>query len=102
MSQVNKFQKSFSQKVLEVVKKIPKGSVLSYGEVAKRAGVFGAARAVGNIMSKNADKTVPCHRVVKSDGSIGNYNGIQGKNKTQILKREGVFFTKNGKVLLKK
>jgi methylated-DNA-[protein]-cysteine S-methyltransferase len=48
-----------------VVKKIPKGKTLSYGEVSRRAGVIGAARAVGGIMSNNANKSIPCHRVVK-------------------------------------
>ena len=92
--------KSFQEKVIEVVKKIPSGEVLSYGEVAKKAGNAKASRAVGSLMAKNADKTVPCHRVVKSDGSIGMYNGLQGKSKSEILKKEGVTFKKNGKVLL--
>ncbi len=90
--------KSFEEKVLEVVAKISKGSVLTYKEVAARAGNAGASRAVGNIMAKNADKTVPCHRVVKSDGAIGMYNGLQGKSKEEILKKEGIVFTSSGKV----
>lgn len=94
------FQMSFTQRVLGVVKKIPKGKTLSYGEVSARAGVIGAARAVGRIMSSNSDKSIPCHRVVKADGSIGGYNGLRGKNsKTNLLKKEGVMFTKSGKVL---
>lgn len=93
--------KTFEQKVIEVVQKIPTGKVLSYGAVAKKAGNEKASRAVGSIMAKNADKTVPCHRVVKSDGSIGMYNGLQGKDKSEILKKEGVKFTASGKVILK-
>lgn len=93
---------TFQQKVINVVKKIPKGSVLSYREVARRAGNAKAPRAVGSIMAKNADKTVPCHRVVKSDGSIGVYNGLQGKSKYEILKKEGVIFTKNRKIILQR
>lgn len=92
--------KSFQEKVLEVVKKVKEGEVLTYGEVAKRAGNPGAGRAVGTLMAKNTDKNVPCHRVVRSDGSIGMYNGLQGKSKEVILKREGVEFTKMGKVIL--
>lgn len=90
--------KSFEEKVLEVVRKIPEGKVCTYGEVAKHAGNGNASRAVGNIMAKNTDKTVPCHRVVKSDGAIGMYNGLQGKSKEEILKKEGIVFTSSGKV----
>lgn len=92
--------KSFQEKVIEIVKTIKEGSVLTYGEAAKKAGNAKASRAVGSIMAKNADKTVPCHRVVKSDGSIGTYNGLRGKSKSDILKQEGVKFKENGKVLV--
>jgi O-6-methylguanine DNA methyltransferase len=91
---------SFKEKVIDTVKKIPKGSVLSYGEVAKRAGNGKASRAVGAIMANNNDKSIPCHRVVKSDGSIGMYNGLQGKSKSVILKDEGVSFDSKGRVIL--
>jgi O-6-methylguanine DNA methyltransferase len=92
--------KSFRDKVLEVVKAIPKGSVLTYKEVARHAGNPKAARAVGTLMAKNADMTVPCHRVVKSDGTFGEYNGLQGKSKVEILKKEGVVFVSGSKVLV--
>jgi len=82
----------FEKKVIEVVKTIPKGKVFTYGQVAKKAGNAKASRAVGSIMAKNADKNIPCHRVVRSDGSLGMYNGLQGKDKATILKREGVLF----------
>ena len=71
---------------------------MTYGEVAARAGNAKASRAVGTIMAKNNDRSVPCHRVVKSDGSIGMYNGLRGKSKEAILKKEGVMFKENGKV----
>lgn len=78
----------FKQKVLDVVKKIPKGSTMTYKEVAVHAKKPMAYRAVGSILSKNFDKDIPCHRVIKSDGSFGNYNrGI--KNKIKILRKEG-------------
>jgi methylated-DNA-[protein]-cysteine S-methyltransferase len=83
-------KKDFSQKVVEIVRKIPKGKVLTYKEVAKRAGSPRAYRAVGNIMSKNMDKNVPCHRVIKSDGTPGGYSGLRGNNKREILRKEGV------------
>jgi O-6-methylguanine DNA methyltransferase len=66
--------KTFTEKVYDVVRKIPKGKTLTYGEVAKRAGNVGAARAVGNILNKNYDPKIPCHRVVRSDGTTGGYN----------------------------
>jgi O-6-methylguanine DNA methyltransferase len=91
----------FRERVIDVVKKIPKGKVLTYGEVAKYAGNEKASRVVGSIMAKNIDKTVPCHRVVKSDGSIGEYNGLQGISKKSLLKNEGVVFIHESKVSVK-
>lgn len=90
--------KTFRDSVLKVVGDIPLGKVLTYGEVAARAGNPRASRAIGNIMAANQDKSVPCHRVVKKDGSIGMYNGLRGESKEEILKKEGVVFKKNGKV----
>lgn len=91
---------SFHQKVLSIVSKIPSGKVLTYAQVAVLAGNPKASRAVGSIMAKNQDKNIPCHRVVKSDGSIGMYNGLRGKSKETILKAEGVKFKGARKVLL--
>lgn len=72
----------------EVVKKIPRGKVLTYKEVALRAGSPRAARAVGSILKKNYDPTIPCHRVIRSDGIAGEYN--RGRNKKlELLKKEG-------------
>ncbi len=81
--------KSFKEKVLNIVSKIPEGKVLTYKEVAKKAGNEKASRVVGNLMAKNSDKNIPCHRVIRSDGTLGKYNGLQGKNKADILKKEG-------------
>lgn len=65
---VNKFaMNNLSEKVYRVVRKIPKGKVLTYKEVARRAGRPNAYRAVGNILNKNYDPEIPCHRVVRSD-----------------------------------
>lgn len=80
---------SFTQKVCQIVKKIPKGEVLTYKEVAMRAGKPKACRAVGNILNKNYDPKIPCHRVIRSDGKIGGYN--RGTlNKRKILRKEGI------------
>ena len=94
MTRSSAFAKTFTQKVYDVVAKIPKGSVMTYQEVARRAGSPRAYRAVGNIMNKNPDTTkVPCHRVVRSDGDPGGY--ARGRAmKLAILKREGVTFKK--------
>jgi len=81
--------KSFKEKVFEVVKKIPEGKVLTYGEVARRAGNSKAARAVGAVLRTNFDKNIPCHRVIRKDGQMGGYNrGVD--NKIKKLKKEGV------------
>jgi len=75
--------------VLRVVLKIPFGSTLSYGEVAKRAGLPGAARFVGNVMRINRlGPVIPCHRVVSTTG-LGGYTGGIDK-KIELLAREGV------------
>lgn len=72
----------FTKKVLSIVKKITQGKTLTYKQVAELAGSPRAYRAVGNILNKNYDPTIPCHRVIKSDGSTGGYNrGIDQKMK---------------------
>jgi methylated-DNA-[protein]-cysteine S-methyltransferase len=80
----------FRERVIAIVKKIRKGKTMTYKEVADRAGHPGAARAVGAIMRVNKDKSMPCHRVIRSDGTLGGYNGLQGvKSKRELLIREG-------------
>jgi len=81
--------KTFSEKVKDVVRKIPIGKTMSYVEVAKKAGSPKAYRAVASVMSKNYDKDVPCHRVIRSDGTLGDYNRGGTKTKMAILKKEG-------------
>ena len=93
--------KTFQEKVIDIVKKIPKGRVFTYSEVAKSAGNAKASRAVGAIMAKNKDRSVPCHRVIKSDGSVGMYNGLQGKSKVVILKEEGIIFNSRNGVIIR-
>ncbi len=81
--------RSFHDRVLSVVKRIPCGATISYQEVARRAGNPHAYRAVGNILTKNYDRTVPCHRVIRSDGTVGGYNR-GSRRKRERLEREGV------------
>ncbi len=78
----------FSRRVYEVVKKIPKGKTLSYKQVAIKAGKPHAARAVGTLMSKNFDPKIPCHRVIRSDGKIGNYNRGGPQKKIELIMSE--------------
>lgn len=79
---------AFEEKVYTIVKKIPKGHALTYKEVAHRIGKPGAARAVGNALNKNHNPKIPCHRVVRSDGTLGGYNG-GSKAKLALLTKEG-------------
>lgn len=96
MSETNK--QSFAESVRMVVRGIPRGSVLSYAQVAMRAGAPGAARAVGTIMKHNFDASIPCHRVVKSTGEVGEYNRGGSVVKIRILKQEGVVFVTQTRV----
>lgn len=79
---------SFTQKVYNLVAKIPRGRTLTYKEVARRAGRPRAYRAVGNILNKNYNPAIPCHRVVRSDGKPGGYNRGAAR-KIAILRKEG-------------
>jgi O-6-methylguanine DNA methyltransferase len=65
---------AFQQQVFEVVRAIPKGQTLTYKQVAERIGKPASARAVGNALNKNYDPAIPCHRVIRSDGTAGGYN----------------------------
>lgn len=79
-------QPSFTERVYAVVRTIMRGETMTYAEVAKRAGSPRAVRAVGNILNKNYDPTIPCHRVVRSDGTVGGYN--RGTRKKARLLRD--------------
>ena len=81
----------FQLKVWAYLRKIPRGSVKTYSQVAKDLGKPLAVRAVANAIGKNpyAPK-IPCHRVIRSDGSLGGYSGKGGlKTKRFLLKKEG-------------
>ena len=80
-------QHSFKKKVFAIVRRISKGKTLTYGEVARRAGNAGAARAVGAVLKTNYDPNIPCHRVIRSDGTLGGYNrGVERKR--TLLRKE--------------
>ena len=92
-----------TKRIYEAVKKIPKGQVATYADVAEMAGDRKMARAVGNALHKNPDpSTIPCHRVVNSKGELAGEYAFGGAWKqAQILESEGVEITE-GKVNLKK
>ncbi len=77
----------FQKRIYAIVRKIPKGKTMTYKEVAEAAGIPRAYRAVGNLLNKNYDESVPCHRVVRSDGKPGGYNRGAAK-KVERLKEE--------------
>ena len=88
---------SFNNKCYELLKQIPRGKVTTYREMANALGTR-AWRAVGTAMAKNDDLIItPCHRVVRSDGSIGQYASGAAK-KAELLEQEGIEVS-NGKVL---
>ena len=82
----------FQLKVWNLLKKIPKGTVKTYSEVAKAIRKPLAIRAVANAIAKNPYPIkIPCHRVIRSDGSLGGYSGEGGvKKKKNLLKKEGI------------
>ena len=82
------FKKSeFQGKVYQIVKRIRPGKTMSYKEVAEAVGSPRAWRAVGNILNKNSNPKIPCHRVIRADGEMGGYNkGV--KKKILLLRKE--------------
>ncbi len=78
---------SFRENVYRAVRRIPKGKTKTYKEIAQAAGKPKAWRAVGNILNKNFNPEISCHRVIRSDGKIGGYNRGR-KEKELLLKKE--------------
>ena len=81
----------FQLKGWSYLKKIPRGNVKTYSQIAKDMGKPLAVRAVANAIGKNpCPPKIPCHRVIRSDGSLGGYSGKGGiKTKKILLKKEG-------------
>jgi methylated-DNA-[protein]-cysteine S-methyltransferase len=82
----------FQIKVWEFLKTIPKGTVTTYSKVAKAIGYPKAVRAVANAIGNNPNPIIiPCHRVVRANGTIGGYSGIGGiKKKKELLRKENI------------
>ena len=88
----------FTRRTLQACGQIPRGQVVSYGSLASSLGIPGGARAVGNAMAANPfPLMIPCHRVVRSDGSIGGFGGGV-EVKKHLLRLEGIVFDSKGRV----
>jgi O-6-methylguanine DNA methyltransferase len=99
--------KDFQKRVLTLLTKIPKGKVTTYGEIAKAMGDVGLSRAVGNAVRNNPfAPTVPCHRVIRSTGGIGGFDGETSGEKVakkiRLLREEGVDVDSAGRIDLAK
>jgi methylated-DNA-[protein]-cysteine S-methyltransferase len=102
MSEMCKKPTDFEESVYDAVRLVPAGRVVSYGEIARQIS-RGNARAVGTALSKNPyAPEVPCHRVVRADGTLGGFfgetEGPQIRAKAEMLEKEGVLFIAPGKV----
>ena len=84
---------SFKIQARELVKKIPKGKVMTYGQIAQKLGRPKAARAIGNILHQNISSEIPCHRVVNKEGRIA-FNFARGgaDKQRELLIKEGIKF----------
>lgn len=80
---------AFTRRVLSLVRRVPAGRVVTYGDLARLAGRPGAARAVGNIMREAREPGLPYHRVVAAGGRLGGYGGQEGL-KQALLRQEGL------------
>ncbi len=91
---------SFFETVYEIVKQIPRGKVMSYGQIARAAGFPRKAREVGWALHVNPDpEHIPCHRVVNREGRVSPAFVFGGENmQVALLKSEGVEFDENGLV----
>lgn len=85
---MKKQEKTFTEKVRDVVREIPRGKTMTYGQVAAKAGNAKAGRIVGSVMKANYDPEIPCHRVIRSDGKIGDYNRGGSAAKRKLLIQE--------------
>jgi methylated-DNA-protein-cysteine methyltransferase related protein len=91
----------FQERVLEIVRAIPRGKVLTYGQVAMLAGAPRGARQVGRILY-NRGRTAPWQRVINRYGGLSTYKVGSGHEQRLLLENEGVMFTADGSVDLKK
>jgi len=86
---------TFTKKVYEIVRNIPIGKTMSYKEVAIKADNPKAYRAVGNILNKNYNEDIPCHRVIRTDGKTGGYNRGSEIKKIKLIKESKILIKHN-------
>lgn len=80
---------NLNQKIFSYLRKLPRGKITTYKFLAEKFGT--SPRAVGAILRSNRDKSVPCYKVIRSDGKLGGYNGLLGKSKKKLLEKEGIY-----------
>ena len=89
----------FQKAVLLADHQIPRGSISTYQHIAKHIGKEKGARAVGNALATNPfPLTIPCHRVIRGDGTIGGFRGGSAMKKA-LLEAEGIRFDHNGRII---
>ena len=90
--------------VYAILKTIPAGKVMTYGQVAEALGNKQFARTVGNILHNNPDpENIPCHRVVNAKGKVAEHYAFGGADAQRAkLEAEGIVFEQNGRIDLKK
>ena len=93
---------AFRQKVFCLVRAVPAGRVTTYGAIAAAAGKLRGARQVGQVLSRGGEKGVPAHRVVNCKGELAPEEAFGRGFQRHLLTREGVGFTRAGKVDLKR
>lgn len=93
----------FSEKVYGIIRHIPKGKVLTYGQVATLAGVPRAARIVGGLLYQSGiEKRLPWQRVINSRGKLSTYRVGMGETQKRLLEKEGIKFAQDGSLNLKR
>lgn len=95
--------RDFSDKVFTIIRKIPKGKVLTYGQVATLAGVPRASRIVGGLLyQQGLEKRLPWQRVINAQGKLSTYRVGMGAEQKRLLRAEGVRFSKGDVIDLKR
>lgn len=97
-----KAEGKFRLRVLQIIQSIPRGKVLTYGQVATLAGVPRAARIVGGILYiEGVEKKLPWQRVLNAQGGLSTYRVGSGREQKRLLEAEGITFNRRGRMDLK-